>query len=87
MSKETLNICAAHLFARNGVTCESERIFIGSSGDVDSRHFDCFHYTALGHPAPRPPDRHRTRALFRIPPQVFLFRERRHEGAPFRDCG
>ncbi len=49
MSKETLNICAAHLFARNGVTCESERIYIGSSGDVDSRHFDCFHYTALGH--------------------------------------
>ncbi len=82
MSKETLNICAAHLFARNGVTCESERIFIGSSGDVDSRHFDCFHYTALGiSTGPRPSP---TRALF-DPSSIFLFRERRHEGS-FPHC-
>jgi exonuclease SbcD len=49
MSEETVNICAAHLFARNGVTSESERIFIGSAGDVDIRRFDAFHYTAFGH--------------------------------------
>jgi exonuclease SbcD len=49
MSAEIINICVGHLFARNGVTSESERIFIGSAGDVDIRRFDDFHYTALGH--------------------------------------
>jgi len=46
---EHINILTAHLFARGGLTSDSERRFVGSAGDVDFRIIDHFDYVALGH--------------------------------------
>jgi exonuclease SbcD len=48
-----------HLFTRGGLTSDSERRFVGTTGEVDSAVLDGFDYVALGHlhrpqrPAPR----------------------------------
>ncbi len=44
-----VNICAAHLFTQGGETTDSERVFVGGSGMVNSDAFSPFDYTALGH--------------------------------------
>jgi len=49
MDNDKINIFAGHLFTRNGITSDSERVFIGTAGDVDPGLFDGFDYTALGH--------------------------------------
>jgi len=46
---ENITIITGHLYARGGLTSDSERKFIGTAGDVDSSLFDQFDYTALGH--------------------------------------
>jgi exonuclease SbcD len=42
-------VLGAHLFAKGGKESESERIFLGTAEQVDSRLFAGFDYTALGH--------------------------------------
>lgn len=49
LDKEKINVCVAHLFTRGAVSSDSERNFVGTTGEVDSTIFSCFDYTALGH--------------------------------------
>ena len=49
LDKNSINICAGHLFTVNGQTSDSERHFVGGTREVDPRHFQAFQYTALGH--------------------------------------
>ncbi|AEE17243.1 metallophosphoesterase family protein [Treponema brennaborense] len=42
-------VLCAHLFARNGVTSDSERLFVGTAEQVAADIFKPFAYTALGH--------------------------------------
>jgi exonuclease SbcD len=42
-------VLGAHLFAKGGKESESERIFLGTAEQVDSRLFAGFDYAALGH--------------------------------------
>lgn len=44
-----INILSGHLFTAGGVSSDSERTFVGTSGLVDPSLFQGFHYTALGH--------------------------------------
>jgi exonuclease SbcD len=49
MAMDRLNIFAGHLFTRGGSVSDSERKFIGTSGEVDSSILKKFDYCALGH--------------------------------------
>lgn len=42
-------VLSCHTFARGGLSCDSERIFVGSAEQVDPSLFTPFAYTALGH--------------------------------------
>jgi exonuclease SbcD len=44
-----LNILVGHLFTRGGLTSDSERRFVGTTGEVDASLLDGFDYVALGH--------------------------------------
>ncbi|HBS06273.1 MAG TPA: hypothetical protein DEA96_14995 [Leptospiraceae bacterium] len=43
------NVLIAHLFATGGSTSDSERAFVGASGEVNISLLDQFDYVALGH--------------------------------------
>jgi exonuclease SbcD len=48
-SDSNLNILVGHLFTRGGVTSDSERRFVGTTGEVDASVLEGFDYVALGH--------------------------------------
>lgn len=49
LSETRLNILVAHLFAQGGLTSDSERTFVGDSGQVSPSLLTDFDYVALGH--------------------------------------
>lgn len=46
---EAVHILAAHVFTTGGGSSDSERIFVGTAGQVSAKLFESFNYTALGH--------------------------------------
>jgi exonuclease SbcD len=64
------SVLVAHVFATGGTASESERpLTVGGTGVVELRHFEGFHYAALGH-------LHRPQAVGR--------REIRYSGSPLK---
>ncbi|AHC15519.1 exonuclease SbcCD subunit D [Salinispira pacifica] len=49
MDRSKLNIAVAHCFTTGGESSDSERVFVGGSGEVSAELFHMFDYTALGH--------------------------------------
>lgn len=49
MQRGRKNVLMAHVFATGGKTSESERTFVGATGEVDVSIFSDFDYVALGH--------------------------------------
>lgn len=49
MDRSKLNIAVAHCFTTGGESSDSERVFVGGSGEVSAELFRMFDYTALGH--------------------------------------
>lgn len=49
MDSNRLNIFVGHLFTRGGSVTDSERKFIGASGEIDTGLLKNFDYSALGH--------------------------------------
>lgn len=49
VSLDTPSILVAHLFTQKGISCESERPFVGNAVYADPHWFDFFTYVALGH--------------------------------------
>ena len=49
LNKNNLNILVGHLFTKGGKTSDSERKFIGMSGEIDTSIIENFDYVALGH--------------------------------------
>jgi len=49
LNKDNLNILVGHLFTSGGKISDSERKFIGTSGEIDKSIIDGFDYVALGH--------------------------------------
>lgn len=49
LNPRRLNILIAHLFATGGRTSDSERAFVGASGEIDIHILEKFDYVALGH--------------------------------------
>ncbi len=45
----TRSVLVAHLFTKEGMETESERIFVGTAEQIDARLFSGFSYVALGH--------------------------------------
>lgn len=49
MDSSNINIAVAHCFTSGGESSDSERSFVGGSGEVSAGLFQKFDYTALGH--------------------------------------
>tara|TARA_Y100001937_G_scaffold128230_1_gene203218 strand:+ start:61496 stop:63172 length:1677 start_codon:yes stop_codon:yes gene_type:complete len=49
LNPSRINVLIAHLFATGGSTSDSERAFVGASGEVDVNLLKDFDYVALGH--------------------------------------
>ncbi|MCB1165910.1 MAG: exonuclease subunit SbcD [Leptospiraceae bacterium] len=49
LKPDRINIALAHMFATGGSTSDSERAFVGASGEVNIALLQSFDYVALGH--------------------------------------